>query len=67
MAKIVLTDGVVNVKENYEDVLILVSSGGNWMELTEHNRERENFDRSLGVTSDYRIVISINHIQCIKP
>jgi len=66
MAKIILTNGVINVEETYEQV-IKKERSGDWVELTENNIELKQMQKYAGVDTDFRIRININHIQCIKP
>lgn len=66
MAKIILTNGVLNVEETYEQVLESPRNG-DWLELIEDNKEVKHINKSMGVISDYRVYVNINHIQCIKP
>jgi hypothetical protein len=66
MAKIILTDGVINVKESYNEIrdLIIESS---WLELTNENPEKQTMERATGIKQDYRVLIQVKNIQCIKP
>lgn len=66
MAKIILTNGVLNVEETYEQVLKAPRTG-DWLELIEDNREVKHINKSMGVIGDYRVYVNINHIQCVKP
>lgn len=66
MAKIILTNGVLNVEETYEEVLVKPKIG-NWLEFIEDNKEIKHINKSMGVNADYRVYVNINHIQCIKP
>ncbi len=68
MAKIILTNGVVNVDETYEEILnIERKNGGDWVEFTENDQQKKHIDAMLKRESNYKILININHIQCIKP
>jgi hypothetical protein len=66
MAKIILTDGVINVKESYKEIreLILESS---WLELTNESPEKQTMERATGIKQDYRVLIQVKNIQCVKP
>lgn len=66
MAKIILTNGVLNVEETYEEVL-LKPQIGNWLEFIEDNKELKHINKSMGVVGDYRVYVNIDHIQCVKP
>lgn len=66
MAKIILTNGVLNVEETYEEVL-KKDRIGDWLELIEDNREVKYINTSTGINGDYRVYVNINHIQCVKP
>lgn len=66
MAKIILTNGVINVEEHYEEIK-KKERVGDWIELTENNIELKQIEKATGVKSDFRVFININHIQCIKP
>lgn len=65
MAKIILTDGVINVVESYDEIL-KKERIGDWFELTEDNPALKNRDKQMGIIGDYRVYININHIQCVK-
>lgn len=65
MAKIILTNGVINVEEQYETIL-KTERKGDWIELTEDNREVKYIDKMINVKKDYKVLVNINHIQCIK-
>ena len=68
MAKVILTNGVINVEESYDQIIeriILLAS--NWIELTEDNNDIKYTHKAMGIEGDYRVIININHIQCIKP
>ena len=66
MAKIILTNGVINVEETYEEVLNQ-RQVGDWLELIEDNRETKHIHKAHGIIGDYRVYVNINHIQCVKP
>ena len=66
MAKIILSNGVINVEDTYEEVK-KKESCGDWVELNENNVELRLMQKATGIPSDTRIYININHIQCIKP
>jgi len=65
MAKIVLTNGVLNVEESFDEILNKERKG-DWIELVEYNQEIRNRNKSMGLEGDYRLLININHIQLIK-
>jgi uncharacterized membrane-anchored protein len=65
MAKIVLTNGVLNVEESFDEILNKERKG-DWIELVEYNQEIRNRNKSMGLESDYRLLVNINHIQLIK-
>lgn len=66
MAKIILTNGVLNVEETYEQILNTPRKG-DWLELVEDNKELKYIDKALGKNYNYKVFININHIQIIKP
>jgi uncharacterized membrane-anchored protein len=66
MAKIILTNGVLNVEESYDQIL-KKERNGDWIELIEDNQEMKHRYKAMGIEADYRVSININHIQCIKP
>ena len=66
MAKIILIDGVLNVKESYEEILSCILQS-EWLELTDINSELNMIQRATGVKQDYRVLIQVKHIQLIKP
>jgi hypothetical protein len=66
MAKIILTNGVLNVEESY-DQIIEIARNWDWIELTEDNKEIKHINKSMGIEADYRVSINIKNIQCIKP
>ena len=65
MAKIVLTNGVLNVEESFDEILNKERKG-DWIELVEYNQEIRNRNKSIGLEADYRLLVNINHIQLIK-
>jgi hypothetical protein len=65
MAKIVLTNGVLNVEESFYEILNKERKG-DWIELVEYNQEIRNRNKSMGLEGDYRLLVNINHIQLIK-
>jgi uncharacterized membrane-anchored protein len=65
MAKIVLTNGVLNVEESFDEILNKERKG-DWIELVEYNQEIRNRNKSMGLEADYRLLVNINHIQLIK-
>jgi uncharacterized membrane-anchored protein len=65
MAKIVLTNGVLNVEESFDEILNKERKG-DWIELVEYNQEVRNRNKSIGLEADYRLLVNINHIQLIK-
>lgn len=65
MAKIILTDGVINVVESYDEILNKLRIG-DWIELIEYNQEVRNRNKSIGLEADYKLLVNINHIQLIK-
>jgi hypothetical protein len=65
MAKIVLTNGVLNVEESFDEILNKERKG-DWIELVEYNQEIRNRNKSMGLEGDYRLLVNINHIQLIK-
>lgn len=66
MAKIILFDGVINVKESYDELKTYVKVNS-WLELTTENPELKSIEKATGVEQDYRIYIKVKAIQCIKP
>lgn len=66
MAKIILIDGVINVEESYQEIKELVFQN-DWLQLTLENHEIKAMDRAIGIKQDYRILIQIKNIQCVKP
>jgi hypothetical protein len=66
MAKIILHDGVINVKESYQEIKELIFTN-DWLQLTTENQELKMMEMATGNKQDYRVLIQIKHIQCIKP
>jgi hypothetical protein len=69
MAKIVLTNGVINVLENYDELKDLVkysNSLAEFIELTEYIQELDNLGNFTNQKTDCRVLVSVKHIQCIK-
>ena len=66
MAKIILIDGVINVKESYDELKNYIKVNS-WLELTTENSELKSIEKATGVEQDYRIYIKVQTIQCIKP
>jgi hypothetical protein len=67
MAKIILMDGVINVKESYRQIRELILLQNFWLELTAENPELKTMERATGVKQDYRVLIQVQNIQCVKP
>ncbi len=69
MAKIILTNGVVNVKEDFDTVTekIMFSTSGTYVMFTEFDALRIKTDMAMGIKNDYRVLVNTNQIQCIKP
>jgi hypothetical protein len=67
MAKIILTDGVINVKESYQEIRELILPKNYWLELTNESPEKITMERATGIKQDYRVLIQVKNIQCIKP
>jgi hypothetical protein len=68
MAKIILTNGVINVEESYEVVLkAILYSKRKWIELIEMDKAIRHFDDAIGIKGDYRIIVNTDLIQCVKP
>jgi len=67
MAKIILTNGVINVEENCERVMEMLYYHSSWLELTEIDTTKRHFDKATGVEGDYRVFINSDLIQCVKP
>lgn len=66
MAKIILNDGVINVKESYDEIKTYVKVNS-WINLTAENAELKSIEKATGIEQDYRIYIQVKNIQCIKP
>jgi hypothetical protein len=66
MAKIILHDGVINVKESYQEIKELIFTN-DWLQLTTENQELKMMEMATGNKQDYRVLIQIKYIQCIKP
>ncbi len=66
MAKIILNDGVINVKESYDEIKTYVKVNS-WINLTTENPELKSIEKATGIEQDYRIYIQVKNIQCIKP
>ena len=69
MAKIILTNGVINVVENYNELRNLVkysNSVAGFIELTEYIQELENLGNFTNQKTDCKVLVSVEHIQCIK-
>jgi hypothetical protein len=67
MAKIILIDGVINVKESYQQIIELSLLQNFWLELTAESPELKTMERATGIKQDYRVLIQIKNIQCVKP
>jgi hypothetical protein len=67
MAKIILMDGVINVKESYQHIQGLIYNNQNWLDLTNESPELKTMERATGVKQDYRVLIQVQNIQCVKP
>jgi hypothetical protein len=67
MAKIILMDGVINVNESYQQIRELILLKNSWLELTAENPELKTMERANGIKQDYRVLIQIKNIQCVKP
>jgi len=67
MAKIILMDGVINVAESYNDIRELIIQQNYWLELTNESPELKTMERATGIKQDYRVLIQIKNIQCVKP
>ena len=66
MAKIILIDGVLNVKESYQEIKSCIFQS-DWLELTDINSELNMIQRATGIEQDYRVLIQVKNIQLIKP
>jgi len=67
MAKIILIDGVINVKESYEEIRLFIANKSEWLELVDINNELKTIEKVTGIAQDYRILINSRNIQAIKP
>jgi hypothetical protein len=67
MAKIILIDGVINVKETYRQIRGLILLEKIWLELTNESPELKTMERGTGIKQDYRVLIQVKNIQCVKP
>ena len=67
MAKIILMDGVINVKESYQEIRDLIQQENHWLELITENQELKMMERAVGIQQDYRVLIQVKNIQCVKP
>lgn len=67
MAKIILMDGVINVKESYQKIKGLIYNNQNWLELTNESPELKTMERATGIKQDYCVLINVQNIQCVKP
>jgi hypothetical protein len=67
MAKIILIDGVINVKESYEEIRLFIANKSEWLELVDINNELKTIEKVTGIAQDYRILINSKNIQAIKP
>jgi hypothetical protein len=67
MAKIILMDGVINVAESYKEIRELILQQNYWLELTNESPELKTMERATGVKQDYRVLIQVKNIQCVKP
>jgi hypothetical protein len=67
MAKIILMDGVINVAESYQEIRELILQQKYWLELTGESAELKAIERVTGIKQDYRVLIQIKNIQCVKP
>ena len=67
MAKIILMDGVINVNESYQQIRELILLKNSWLELTAENPESKTMERANGIKQDYRVLIQVKNIQCVKP
>jgi len=67
MAKIILIDGVINVKESYEKIRNWIEQENHWLELMSENSELKIVERATNIEQDYRVLIQVKNIQCVKP
>jgi hypothetical protein len=69
MAKIILTNGVINVTETYEELkerFKYSSLLDKHIELNEDIQELKNLEKFTNQKTDCKVLISVEHIQCIK-
>ena len=66
MAKIILNNGVLNIEESYDQIRDYISSS-DWLEVTEYDSEVRHANNSMNKKGDYRILVNVKNIQCIKP
>jgi len=69
MAKIILTNGVINVTETYEELkeqFKYSSLLDKHIELNEDIQELKNLDKFTNQKTDCKVLVSVEHIQCIK-
>lgn len=67
MAKIILMDGVLNVQESYQQIRDLIEQQNSWVELIAENTELKMMERATNIEQDYRVLIQVKNIQCVKP
>lgn len=67
MAKIILMDGVLNVKESYQQLRDLIEQQNSWVELIAENQELKMMEQATNIEQDYRVLIQVKNIQCVKP
>ena len=60
-------DGVINVKESYQQIRDLIQQGNPWLESIAENQELKMMERATNIEQDYRVLIQIKNIQCVKP
>jgi hypothetical protein len=65
MTKIILSNGVIHVKENYDAIIELISISIGFVELTEINSSKQILGEINKNEIDYRILVNINLIQCV--
>ncbi len=68
MAKIIMTNGVINVEESYDLVRdkIMLGHSGRFVTFTEVDLAKATMEKALGTKSDNRIMINTGLIQCVK-
>lgn len=66
MAKIILNNGVLNVEESYDNVRDCIAFN-DWLEVTEYDSEIRHANNSMNKKGDYRILVNVKNIQCVKP